>query len=194
MKNIIYSLILLAVVSCSSNKTVYWCGDHECESKEEKEAYFAKTMTIEIKNIDESELDNDYNLEKAILESQRGKRKKFKKRKLLTKKNKIEKKKDKTLTKQLKKDEKLRKKNEKYLAKQAKKEEKLRLKSEKELAKKLKKQKKKSSKKKLVKNNDNAFDASKNVVKQTNNFNELIKNILNRNSVRPYPDINDIPN
>ena len=28
------------IISCSANKGVYWCGDHSCINKKEKEAYF----------------------------------------------------------------------------------------------------------------------------------------------------------
>ena len=35
--------------SCAPNKKVYWCGDHPCINKKEKEAYFKKTMIVEAK-------------------------------------------------------------------------------------------------------------------------------------------------
>ena len=44
-------LFLFALVSCSSNKQVFWCGDHECVNKSEKEEYFKKNMIVEIRKI-----------------------------------------------------------------------------------------------------------------------------------------------
>ena len=45
--------------SCTSGKTVYWCGDHPCINNKEKEAYFKKTMIVEVKEIDNSNLKNN---------------------------------------------------------------------------------------------------------------------------------------
>ena len=41
----------LLIFSCTSDKIVFWCGDHACINKKEKEAYFIKTMTVEVKKI-----------------------------------------------------------------------------------------------------------------------------------------------
>ena len=49
MKNYYFLLIFFIIVSCSSSKQVYWCGDHPCINKKEKEAYFKKTMIVEIR-------------------------------------------------------------------------------------------------------------------------------------------------
>ena len=51
MKNLFFIFILFMVVACNNNKSVYWCGDHPCINKKEKEAYFKKTMIVEIKNL-----------------------------------------------------------------------------------------------------------------------------------------------
>jgi len=51
MKNLFFIFILFMVVACSNNKSVYWCGDHPCINKKEKEAYFKKTMIVEIKDL-----------------------------------------------------------------------------------------------------------------------------------------------
>ena len=45
---------LFTLVSCSSNKNVFWCGDHECVNKAEKEAYFKKNMVVEVRKKNES--------------------------------------------------------------------------------------------------------------------------------------------
>ena len=42
---------ILILFGCSSNKTVYWCGDHQCLNKKEKEAYFKKTMIVEVREV-----------------------------------------------------------------------------------------------------------------------------------------------
>ena len=48
--NKIYCLfIFLILVNCTNQDRVYWCGDHPCIDKKEREAYFKKTMTVEIK-------------------------------------------------------------------------------------------------------------------------------------------------
>ena len=50
MKKNFIILIFIFMISCTNNKGVYWCGDHPCINKEEKEAYFKKTMIVEVKN------------------------------------------------------------------------------------------------------------------------------------------------
>ena len=50
MKFVIF-LLLFLFTSCSSSKSVYWCGDHACINKKEKEAYFKKTMIIEVREL-----------------------------------------------------------------------------------------------------------------------------------------------
>ena len=39
--------------SCSNSKSVYWCGDHACINKKEKEAFFKKTMIVEKRELNE---------------------------------------------------------------------------------------------------------------------------------------------
>ena len=39
------------VLNCSNNKTIYWCGDHPCINKKEKEAYFKETMIVEVRDL-----------------------------------------------------------------------------------------------------------------------------------------------
>ena len=50
MKKFFFLIVFFFVLSCSTNKGVYWCGDHPCINKKEKEAYFEKTMIVEVKN------------------------------------------------------------------------------------------------------------------------------------------------
>ena len=54
MKVYIYFTVLVFIISCSANNGVYWCGDHACANNKEKEAYFKKTMIVEVKNLNKS--------------------------------------------------------------------------------------------------------------------------------------------
>jgi len=69
MRFFLYIFILLLSFSCSTNNQSYWCGDHACVSKNEKEEYFKKTMTVEMNNNKKSK-DKDKtditNIEKII--------------------------------------------------------------------------------------------------------------------------------
>ena len=51
MKYSIFLIFFLFLMGCSSNKAVYWCGDHQCVNKSEKESYFKKTMIVEVRTL-----------------------------------------------------------------------------------------------------------------------------------------------
>ena len=51
MKYIFLITFSMLILSCSNTQKVYWCGDHPCINKKEKEEYFKNTMTVEIKEI-----------------------------------------------------------------------------------------------------------------------------------------------
>ena len=53
MKFLIFSILIFLLFGCSSNKEVYWCGDHACVNKKEKEIYFKETMIVEKRKISE---------------------------------------------------------------------------------------------------------------------------------------------
>ena len=53
---IIFSFFL--IVGCGSSNTVYWCGDHQCINKKEREAYFKKTMIVEVRDTKDFESEN----------------------------------------------------------------------------------------------------------------------------------------
>ena len=178
MKNLALVLFIFFVFSCTNNKTVFWCGDHACINKKEKEAYFKKTMTMEIKSITNKNK-KDYSSNEKILQQINTD----------AKKRVSEKKK---LAKQLKLEEKMRVKKEKKLAKQLKLEEKMRVKKEKKLTKELK-----SKNKKKIVNEDKLTKQTKlkkNVEISPTIFTELKEKIFEKNLFRPYPDINDIQN
>ena len=106
MKNLFLIILFLLVTNCKSTKTVHWCGDHQCVNEKERKAYFAKTMIIEIREIDT-------------------KAKKFKE----------DKKEQKKISKQARLDEEKRKKEQKRILKQARLDEKKRKKEQKKIKK-----------------------------------------------------------
>ena len=176
MKCLIFLLVFFLLSNCTNKKTVYWCGDHACVNKKEKEAYFKKTMIVEIRelnpkaNKDKSDLD--------IIKEQAG---------LGEKKDK----KEKDLIRLARKEEKKRIKEEKKLAKQLSKDEKKRIKEEAKLAKEVLKEEKKLSKKKSKKQIVTSAADSKIEISE---FKTWLEKITKKNSFKPYPDINDIPN
>ena len=187
MKLIANLFILLILVSCSNSKIVYWCGDHECINKKERESFFEKNMTVQIKEIKKSN-------NKQILQSEK-----------ILKQAKIEQKKEIKLEKELKKQAKLEEKNkikkEKELKKQAKLNEKRRIKEEKKLKKQVKLKEKKINEVKEIKKdkkvaktiNNTDIDALR-IDISNKQFDELKTKIVEKNKLKPYPDINDIPN
>ena len=212
MKNLFFLFILFIIISCSPNRGVYWCGDHPCINKKEKEAYFKKTMIVEVKSSKNKNYKNISEIEKIMQEAQSKEKKRIKDEKDLTKQIKLEQKKqikeEKNLAKQLKLEEKKQIKEEKNLAKQLKLEEKKQIKEEKNLAKQVKleekrriKDEKKSSKRKIIVSQKKQLkkkvdlDAGiTNTEIKLGKFSELVEKITKKNTFRPYPDINDIPN
>ncbi len=175
------------IFACSNNKITYWCGDHPCINKKEKEAYFKKTMTVEMKILDKKEKNNNSDIEEVLKQARLNEEKRIKNEKLTAK--------------QLKIDKKNKIKEEKRLARQAKIEEKRRIKEEKKLAKQIKKNKKIMEKDiktgELVTESTQSVEiGSKSTVIEidTAKFDDLVDKIIKRNSTRPFPDINDIPN
>ena len=194
MKNLFFLFILFIIISCSPNRNVYWCGDHPCINKKEKEAYFKKTMIVEIKGSKNKNYKNISEIEKIMQEAQSKEKKRIKDEKDLTKQIKLEQKKqikeEKNLAKQLKLEEKKQIKEEKNLAKQVKLEEKRRIKDEKKSS----KRKIIVSQKKQLKKKVDLDDAVANTEIKLGKFSELVEKITKKNTFRPYPDINDIPN
>jgi len=186
MKNLLFLIILFFIISCGTNKDVYWCGDHPCINKKEKKAYFEKTMIVEIKDLKNKNYESDSDISKIIQETQLNETKGNNNAKDLVKQSKLE---EKNLAKQIKLKEKRRIKEEKKLAKQIKLKEKKRIKD-----------KKKSSKKKIIVNQKKQLKkveldtSTVNTEIKLGKFEELVGIITKKNTFRPYPDINDIPN
>ena len=170
MNKILILLIIFMNSACTTNKGSYWCGDHPCINKKEKEAYFKKTMTVEVRDIKKNSYKNNSEIEKLL--------------------------------KQAKADEKKRILSEKELAKQEKLKEKRRIKEEKELAKQVRLEEKRinKDKKNIIKNKKskklklNEITENKQLTKKSIEFNELVEKIIKRNSLKPFPEINDIKN
>tara|TARA_Y100000590_G_scaffold392236_1_gene469511 strand:- start:34 stop:612 length:579 start_codon:yes stop_codon:yes gene_type:complete len=191
MTKIFILLSILFLFSCSNNKVVYWCGDHACVNKKEKDAYFKKNMIIEVKNIENKKKGKNSKNEEIIKQVKNEQKKLAKKDKELAKKNKLEKKiklkKEKELAKQIKLEE-----------KRILKEEKKRIKEEKKLARKMEKQIKKDSKITEDSNekNEKITSLNNNEIEKSgfpNIFHRIKESIVGKNLNKPYPDINDIP-
>ena len=183
------------MTSCSSNKGVYWCGDHPCINNKEKEAYFKKTMIVEVKNYKKGKSKNDSEIEKLMYQAKLDEKKRIKNEKQIKKETENE---EKDLIKKIKLEEKNRIKEEKKLAKQLKIEEKKRVKEEKKLAKQKSKSKLKKvaklDKKELKKKETLKIDKpEENIELYSDNFTDLVNKIIKRNNSRSYPEINDIP-
>jgi len=164
MKNLLYLIILFIFTSCSTDKGTYWCGDHPCINKKEKEAYFKKTMIVEIKNLEKMNSKNNSEIEKIIQQARKGEKKRINN--------------EKNMAKQAKLEDKRKKKEEKYLTKQIERDEARIIKKE-----------KKTSKQSV---NINAGIEGPATI--STNFNKLVEKIKSKSIFRPYPDINDIPN
>ena len=194
MKYLIILIFSFLLFACSNGKKVYWCGDHACINKKEKEAYFKKTMIVEIRELSKQNIKSKSELE--MIKKQAG----------LKQKKEI--KNEKELAKQARLEEKRRIKEEKELAKQARLEEKRRIKEEKELTKqirleekKLIKQEKKISKKKFIKKEKTSLKTKTDTDTiiltsntSSNKIKDLVEKINKKNMFKPYPDINDVPN
>ena len=62
MKTCLVLFIFFFIISCASTKSVYWCGDHPCINKKEKEAYFKKTMIVEIRDLNKNNYKDESNI------------------------------------------------------------------------------------------------------------------------------------
>ena len=182
MKKLLYLFLFFIIISCSNSKKVYWCGDHPCINGKEKEAYFKKTMIVEIREFNKATDKNKSEVAKIMKQAKVEEKKRIKN--------------EKYLAKQVRLEEKMRIKEEKKLAKQAKLDDKKRIKEEKKLAKQVVLDEKKIIKKekKATKQNASIASSSKNVKIYSNKFKELAERIIKKNAIRPYPDINVTPN
>ena len=145
MKIFFFLFILLLTISCGSNKGVYWCGDHPCINKKEKEAYFKKNMVVEMRSAKKTDYKNNSEIKQLMQEAEGKEKIRIKNDKSSSKQVRLE---EKKLAKQIELEEKRQIKEEKKLAKQIELEEKRQIKEEKKLAKQIKLEEKKQNKKK----------------------------------------------
>ena len=177
MKFFFFLFILLLTISCGSNKGVYWCGDHPCINKKEKEAYFKKNMVVEMRSAKKTDYKNNSEIKQLMQEAEGKEKIRIKNDKSSSKQVRLE---EKKLAKQIELEEKRQIKEEKKLAKQIKLEEK-----------KQNKKKKKSSIKKIDGNNEKQL---KKTEINLSEFSEIVEKITRKNAIKQYPDINDIAN
>jgi len=184
-------------LSCNSKKGVYWCGDHPCINKKERESYFKKTMIVEIREIDIKEFKKDSDSEKLMKQAKINEKTRIKDQK--------------ELKKQAKLNEKKRIKIEKELKKQSKIDEKKRIENEKELDKQEKFNKVNDGNVKPEKKISESVTQSEELIKElneeekefklsktsnsvsSNEFDVIVEQINKRNNHKSFPDINDTP-
>ena len=192
MKYLLLLIFSFFLLSCESNKKVYWCGDHACINKKEKEAYFKKTMIVEIKNISKKDSKSKSEFEEINKQAVLNEKNRIKEEKLLAKQVRLEEKRrikeEKLLAKQARVEEKRRIKEEKLLAKQAQLDEKQSIKQKKKLS------KQRSSDQKKIAKNEKIIIKTNTLTFETSDFMELVEKITKKNKFRRYPDVNDIPN
>ena len=75
MKYIKLVFFCLLLFNCTSNKTVYWCGDHPCINNKEKKAFFEKNMIVEKRELNKE--DKLSKSEKDIIVKKLAKKKKI---------------------------------------------------------------------------------------------------------------------
>ena len=66
MRILFFIIVSLIIVSCSSNKQVYWCGDHQCVNSNEKEKYFEENMIVEVKIIEKRSKEDLSSIDKIL--------------------------------------------------------------------------------------------------------------------------------
>ena len=170
MKICLLLFIFLMFISCNNNKSVFWCGDHPCINKKEKQAYFKKTMIVEKKDLKSNSYEDKSEIEKLSQQALSDEKDRIKDERALRKIAKLE--------------EKKRIKEEKALSKQAKLEEKKRIKDD----------KKGFNKKKVTQKSVEKEVSNENIKIKKGNFKELVEKITKQNAFRPYPEIDDTPN
>ena len=170
------------MVSCASNKQVYWCGDHPCANNNEKKKYFKEKMIVEVKIIEKKNTKNMSSIEKILQQGQLNNKniqeKSTKPKDINIKATREEKRLAKKIYKEEKRAAKEALKEEKKLAKKARKDEKA-------LTKAKFKKINKSNKNITLSNND-----SNKLKNSSQNFNDYVNKILVKNKSKPYPDIN----
>jgi len=189
MRFFLYIFILLLCFSCSTNKQTYWCGDHACTSKSEKEDYFKQTMIVEVNSIKKDKGKTDITNIEKIINNEKGN---TREKKYLSNQEKLETKRKKKEKKRLTKQEKIKTKK---LTKQNKEKEKA-LNKQKKLEAKAKNEnnKKNIKKKKIIEKKVSSTESTSEDIKfSLTDFDKIVKKIMNKNDFKSFPDINNIP-
>jgi len=192
LRIIVSTIFFLILISCTGPKKTYWCGDHPCINNAERKAYFKKNMIVEVKKIDKKDKEEVSRIEEITRQAR------------INEKNRI--KNEKKLSKQKKIAERKKIKEQKKLAKKERLDEKKEIKKQKKEIKKTKASNKEDTpNQKMLKREKNVAIKDK---KSTNDKKDIVKNkievarsdfktlveiITNKNKMRPYPDINNIP-
>ena len=166
MIKFIYLLIFAFIISCSNNKEVYWCGDHACADKKEKESYFKKTMIVEVRNLNKNSNDQVSSNEEILSQG------KFSKKKNIISET--------ELKEEINIEEQIEIQEKEIVKKEIGEKQEINLSEENKIN---SKEDSLPTFAKVVVNNDI----------KSKNFNELVEKILIRNSTRSFPKINDIP-
>ena len=177
MKLIRLTILILFINSCTnigSDKT-YWCGDHACVNKAEKEAYFKKTMIVEFREIKKKDKKEQTKLNKIIEQAKKDEKKRISDERALKKQNKLKYKKE-------NKEKKARLKKEKLFQKENIKKKDLKTEN---------KSKSTIENKKINVVKSEPIDISE---FSSDKFEDIVKRINDKNSSKSYPDINDTPN
>ena len=176
-------LFLFALVSCSGNKQVFWCGDHECVNKSEKEEYFKKYMIVEIRKKNKT---SDIEISKVneIIQqaslNNKNNPKEIENKKLTWKQKRLKKKQEKRFAKKVLQEERKKIRDKKELQKQLLKKEKV--------VKKLQKDKKLITKNKKI---EKKSLLTKKINEKSSSFNDILKKVSEQSSKKSFPDIND---
>jgi hypothetical protein len=172
MKNLFLFFLFLLLLQCSSNKIVFWCGDHACINKKEKESYFKKTLIIQVKEINKKNKIKYTDIEKILQQNNVSDKQKIKK--------------DKKFAKQVYREEKIKRKIEKKLAKKAYREQKNKDKRQKKLS---------IKKPKLIKLGKKVEPKKTSTLSKivSDDFSKIADTIIKKNSSKNYPDINNVP-
>tara|TARA_Y100000590_G_scaffold466219_1_gene640882 strand:- start:1518 stop:2084 length:567 start_codon:yes stop_codon:yes gene_type:complete len=187
MKILLILAVFFIISSCSTNKT-YWCGDHPCINKKERQAYFEKNMIVEVRKINKKDKQKLSEIEKITKQARLKEKKRIKSKKELAKQARLDEKKmkreQKELLKQARLDQKRREREEKKIAKMTRENQKIELKK---VKKNIKSNKAKNEKKIQV--SDESFEANA----SEGSFNKIVERVTQMSKQRPFPDINKMP-
>ena len=90
MKYFFLCFLFLFLFSCASNDRVFWCDDHACVNKKEKDEYFKKTMIVEVRKLDNKNKKSKSEIEIIKKQINKDEKKKINTEKNLAKKAKLE--------------------------------------------------------------------------------------------------------